>query len=79
MAKIPNKETIKNLSAILSSNCFFLMFGVLIQNKEKTDEIVSSSAIMEANSSMRRLLDLLAICSELMMNRQKPNSLCRSA
>jgi len=49
------------------------MFPVRIEKKEKTDEIVSSNAIMAVNSSIRLLLDLLPICSDVIMNRQMPS------
>jgi hypothetical protein len=48
------------------------VFGVRIEKKEKTDKIVSISAVIEVNSSMRLLLDLLPMCNEVIMNRQKP-------
>jgi hypothetical protein len=73
MEKIPNKDTIKNLSAIRSSSSFFLRSGVRIEKKENTVEIVSNSAIIAVNSSISPLLDLSPMCNEVIINRQNPN------
>jgi hypothetical protein len=53
MAKIPNKDAIKNLSAIFSSRCSLSVLCVRIEKKDKTEEIASNSAMIEVNSSMK--------------------------
>jgi hypothetical protein len=75
ITKIPIKEAIKKLSASFSKRTSLTSFSVLIEIKERVEEIVSNNAITDVNSSIKEFVDRSVRCSEVMMKRQKPKRL----
>lgn len=75
ITKIPINEAIKKLSASFSNRTSFNSFSVLIDTKERVEEIVRNNAIIDVNSSIKEFVDRSVRCSEVMIKRQKPKRL----
>ena len=73
MPNIPSSEIINKYSAINSNKYSRFLFSVLIEIKERIEEIVKNKATNEVNSSIELFSDLLVMCKEVIINKQKPN------
>ena len=69
---MPMREMIKKQSAVFSRRFSFFSSFVLIEMKEKTQENVNRTATTEVSSSIKCVSVWLAMCSEVITNRQKP-------
>lgn len=72
ISTIPVSEIINMVSAIFSKRCSLILFSVRIEIKEKKQEQVNNSAMMEVNSSIKLDAEVPVICTDVITKRQKP-------
>ena len=61
------------VSAVFSSKVSFLIFSVLIDAKDKPQEMVKIKATKDENSSTRLFCDCFETCSDVITIKQNPN------